>query len=118
MKKLFIVLFALVTGMGWAQQSAVTTGNDGKSWTLSTRIVRIVFIGFSINSPVKRIVYPVYPITIYPVSSGIQDRRIKTRISVFIRMNRIIFTSFFGFLNCQAGRSLISIYQTLHRDKS
>lgn len=37
MKKLFIVLFALVTGMGWAQQSAVTTGNDGKSWTLSTR---------------------------------------------------------------------------------
>lgn len=37
MKKLFIVLFVLVTGMTWAQQSPVTIGNDGKSWTLTTR---------------------------------------------------------------------------------
>lgn len=37
MKKLFIVLFALMTGMTWAQQSPVTAGSDGKSWTLATR---------------------------------------------------------------------------------
>lgn len=33
MKKLFIVLFALMAGMTWAQQSPVTAGSDGKSWT-------------------------------------------------------------------------------------
>ena len=37
MKKLFIVLFALMAGMTWAQQSPVTAGSDGKSWTLSSR---------------------------------------------------------------------------------
>ena len=37
MKKLFIVLFALMAGMTWAQQSPVTAGSDGKSWTLATR---------------------------------------------------------------------------------
>lgn len=37
MKKLFIVLLALTAAMSWAQPSAVTTGSDGKSWTLSTR---------------------------------------------------------------------------------
>lgn len=36
MKKLFVVLFVLVTGMTWAQQSPVTVGSDGKSWTLTT----------------------------------------------------------------------------------
>ena len=36
MKKLFIVLFALVAGMSWAQQSVITVGSDGKSWTLAT----------------------------------------------------------------------------------
>lgn len=36
MKKLFIVLFTLATGIGWAQQPPVIAGSDGKSWTLST----------------------------------------------------------------------------------